>query len=750
MVEEVSGKGLGGNGGIATASGSVRNNTGSASLSINAVGGDGGQGSDTGRGGHGADTILINAASGTAAKNLLLSQSAVGGAGGGSSQNGGGVGRAGNASSALTLQGITAATVTAKSTATGGKAGLAVDTHAVDGGSADSMIFINSSSSKVNVLAEATGANGGIYEIFAPGAIASGGDGGSARLGGVGGVYGISTSGGDVSVTGRATGGSGGGSLFTSDGRGGNGASVNLNNSVDGDTVGILSLRQEATGGNSGRGNNAVLTGAPSVAGSATSTLSKSTSSTRLILNAIATAGHGGNATNGTASSGANALANVRGNNDAGALDISAIATGGKGGNGFAGNAVIAGRGGDASAISNGQNTGTGLGTSQSLTVRASASGGDGGWDRSLSSISEIGDGGNAVSSATGNGIGTLVTVNSGASGGIGVNGGSARSTARATGASAAVSANSTGGQGFIRGGNAISRAESIVQGRTNASASSSTSVSSGGQGSGRADASSIASGSLGTAQSNARSQTVDFRNSVNARAIAAVAGSNAVSLQAATSQTSASSGISEAIPDFAQASGMQSVAFASLLPDQAAAKAITAGNIGVEAGLADKESLAIGLMGGSFSVNGVSRSSYSSVIDLSIDMQGKDNTDLLLGLFGSTVTGDHGFDTLSFEFTIEGTQVENILFRDLATAESFFTDNVLNYGLWGDLVSADNILDLSVSLNLTEQHLGQGFNAGFVAAGGVAVVPVPATIWLFGSGLAGLFAFSRRRNKQL
>ncbi|VAW57432.1 hypothetical protein MNBD_GAMMA07-2333, partial [hydrothermal vent metagenome] len=45
-----------------------------------------------------------------------------------------------------------------------------------------------------------------------------------------------------------------------------------------------------------------------------------------------------------------------------------------------------------------------------------------------------------------------------------------------------------------------------------------------------------------------------------------------------------------------------------------------------------------------------------------------------------------------------------------------------------------------------TEQHLGQGFSTQFATAASTAVVPIPAAIWLFGSGMLGLLTFARRR----
>lgn len=112
-------------------------------------------------------------------------------------------------------------------------------------------------------------------------------------------------------------------------------------------------------------------------------------------------------------------------------------------------------------------------------------------------------------------------------------------------------------------------------------------------------------------------------------------------------------------------------------------------------------------------------------------------DTNLLIGLLDPGYSGGHGFDNLHFRTDIEGTTVTDLTLTDLGTAISYFDDNVLDYGLWKDLISTDNVLDITFYFDLTEQHLGEGFNTNFIV--GASVVPVPAAVWLFGSGLIGL-----------
>ncbi len=55
-----------------------------------------------------------------------------------------------------------------------------------------------------------------------------------------------------------------------------------------------------------------------------------------------------------------------------------------------------------------------------------------------------------------------------------------------------------------------------------------------------------------------------------------------------------------------------------------------------------------------------------------------------------------------------------------------------------------DGIRDLVVMLRLRQRHAGMHYTA--ISSPIPMAVPVPAALWLFGSGLAGLFAFGRRR----
>ncbi len=149
-----------------------------------------------------------------------------------------------------------------------------------------------------------------------------------------------------------------------------------------------------------------------------------------------------------------------------------------------------------------------------------------------------------------------------------------------------------------------------------------------------------------------------------------------------ATSNAEASSSIGQAVTDRAQADGMQSVAFGTLLPSQADADAALVGNVNAEVAMAGYDALALGLLGGAYSANGsetgrVLYSRYSSWLDFNIDMTDMSNTNLMVGLLDPLVSGTYGFDSLRFRMNIEGAWVTDITFSSLGTAISYFDDTV-------------------------------------------------------------------------
>ena len=417
-------------------------------------------------------------------------------------------------------------------------------------------------------------------------------------------------------------------------------------------------------------------------------------------------------------------LLNAVDGDTSGRLTLTQSATGGASGDA---NYGPAGRAGAASSLLDKTTS------SSALIIRTGASGGAGGYKNLYSGLPGTGvSGGLAEASARGvNTAGTvdIIATASGGNGGNGYNGNRAARGGQATASAEGVSASSLGVRAIARGGRG---------GRT----TSTGKVERGG----RASAAASATGLWGYASTTASSGAVADRNYVQATANAQL-GDTSASV-ATTSNAKASASMGEGMSDRALLTDTQASAFADLLPTTAEAAAALQGNSRVQAALSAENSLALGLLGGAYSlgsVEGVSNT-YSSVIEFSVDMNEQASGALKLGLLDPLFSGAHGFDNLSFRVDVEGVQVTNVSFTDLGAARSYFDDTVLNYGFWPDQISADNVLDMRFYFDLTEQHLGEGFNTNFVV--GVSAVPAPAAVWLFGSGLLGLLGVARRRRR--
>ncbi|HHH42648.1 MAG TPA: hypothetical protein ENK49_00775 [Gammaproteobacteria bacterium] len=264
------------------------------------------------------------------------------------------------------------------------------DAPAGNGGDASGeATAINRGAGAANVSVKVQGGGGGMIRPFnrgakvlipgeprlGPGNYTQAGDGGSAVLGT---VYGASLGGGQVVVGASATGGNGGNvdpntAPTPNELRAGNGADVSLLNAVDGDTSGILTLTQDADGGNAGNidGLYGSRSGYGQVgqAGNASSILRKTSSSLSLEVSTRATGGGGSSirvffdpvqnaAPEARAGNGGNAIAesvaeNIIPAGQSGGVKATATASGGSGGTVFLDAADMggtAGRGGDAAA----------------------------------------------------------------------------------------------------------------------------------------------------------------------------------------------------------------------------------------------------------------------------------------------------------------------------------------------------------------------------------------------------------------
>lgn len=145
----------------------------------------------------------------------------------------------------------------------------------------------------------------------------------------------------------------------------------------------------------------------------------------------------------------------------------------------------------------------------------------------------------------------------------------------------------------------------------------------------------------------------------------------------------------------------------------------------------------------------------FSSSVSFSLDMSLVDTPQhLLFGMIEGSAQGS-GFQTLRFHIDQEGSTVIDQTFVSLSAAETYFNDKTLDLGEWWTTISSDNILDLTIYLDVAQFGSSTGgfkttfmFGNSTIGAGPsqpFPTVPVPGAFWLFGSALAGLLGYRSR-----
>lgn len=113
----------------------------------------------------------------------------------------------------------------------------------------------------------------------------------------------------------------------------------------------------------------------------------------------------------------------------------------------------------------------------------------------------------------------------------------------------------------------------------------------------------------------------------------------------------------------------------------------------------------------------------------------------LLLGFIAATVEGA-GFDTLDLTISNHGTLLFSQTFTSVDDANLFFTDRVLDLGVFG--AGAQN-LSVSSSLNFAA-YGGYAFSYVLGTGAAVSAVPEPSAWWMMMLGIGGVLLAVRRR----
>jgi len=421
-------------------------------------------------------------------------------------------------------------------------------------------------------------------------------------------------------------------------------------------------------------------------------------------------------------------------------------AVGGAGGFGGLGG----GNGGDATATG----TATGGLTGASVVINGVFATGGNTWGGTAGS-------GTATATATGTGDGH-VSIGAEANGGFatGGSGGLADVTATSHNSGTGTSSVSTIARGGNvgssagQGGNAIASSTANGElGATTATATAQSGTSFGGAADGMATATSLVNmtgatrTSVGTANSSATggggsaSSTAlgmaGFLTQINVQATAPVAGGVGVR---STSESVAGMVVDNTgfLPGPGTYLTREAVAYAAGDPNFV--PGLNGNNPTVLGAMGSAELLVYGIMGGSAStvVDGGAHT-YTSILDFDLDMSGFSGDRLLVGLLDPVGEGS-GFDSLRFRIFLENNTVLDQNFTTLANALSFFDDKRIDLGDWTSGLVGD--LDLGFQLDITASVVNDGFHLNLVAG----VVPVPPSVWLFGSGLLGMIGIARRK----
>ena len=479
------------------------------------------------------------------------------------------------------------------------------------------------------------------------------------------------------------------------------GTATAATNLTGGGAVNAVALAVGGAGGDGWKiGGNP---GSGALGGNATATASGTASGDNSVSASASAFGGSGGANGG---SGGAATANATGSSGSGTVQVSASVTGGAGGNSdsaFAdpdGNAL--GISGVAGAAANLTNAVSGS-TTGALSLSQSATGGAGGSGFNLNAGAA---GGNATSILTvhNNTAGSLSgTVNAagGAGGSLlcdcpsapiggGVGGNAAANIALASavsGVNVSSTANATGGAGGI---GTLGDGHPQVQGTAgtaNATASASA------VGSGIALANSTAVGSGGAAVATSTSSGPSGQ-SIVASATSPLGGATAN----AVTQTSFGGAVSS--PSALNAGQSFSVT-----------NAVVAGPV----------TTAVGSMGAAYGGTGQSLTYQESANFIT------NNSVFVVGLLNSASLGN-GFDSAVFDIDVNGNVFDTKSFNSLASAQTFFSNDLIDVSLSSGANDVELLLDETMSS-------AEGFSFGYAA---VSAAPLPASWIMMLTGLAG------------
>lgn len=575
----------------------------------------------------------------------------------------------------------------------------------------------------------------------------------------------------------------------------GDGSSAMVRNAVDASTGnGFITLKQSATGGQGGSGTESSVGAGDAAAGNGGDAYSELSRiyhhSAGISLETSASGSWGGELDNATGKAGnagsGQAIATLQ--NDIGAASVKASAYGSLGGAGY--NGASSGDGGSADAYAQALTQGD----NHDALAEAFATAGYVDDMENASATSVGGRGGDAISLAeamsAGNSAATAYSeakagaggqVNTGSSLATNGAGGDARAEAYASnsgsglvtaGAKAVAGGSgdtsSTVGSPALATGSALAIATGVGNGTTNVN--SEAYIKRSNIATDLATARSTATGTAGMAESLAGTDANIYVGSATPgyglQTVTAIARSPVNG----TVNTEATVGMNGAAGTPALNSGLQAQAHMIGLPVVQDVVDKIQGHTELQTGLGQAvntagEVLGYGQLGATHSTAGSGAETYESVVGLTLNRNlVADPENILLGLIDAEILGN-GFESLTFTIGSEysdgyvGGDGVDILgeyqFTDVAAAEAFFTDNLIDVGElesfnsihygWDTSPGSLDVVKLWFTLSLVTMDVGDGFGFDMVIANSTAV-PLPPALWMFVSALACMVLGGSRR----
>jgi hypothetical protein len=196
-----------------------------------------------------------------------------------------------------------------------------------------------------------------------------------------------------------------------------------------------------------------------------------------------------------------------------------------------------------------------------------------------------------------------------------------------------------------------------------------------------------------------------------------------------------------QSAPNSSLVVGLESAAFLTALPLPGDLAAALSGNPDAAAATAGGTPLVLGVLGGAYAADGSGGArTHSANLEFAVDLSAVLPTEpLRFGFLNPVATGG-GFDTLRLQIFKENTSVLDQSFTSLATALSFFDDEVLDLGPANAGVSGP--LDLQMLFTYTSDTVGDSFALDFVGTS----IPEPASGLLAVGGLTLILGHRRSR----